>query len=415
MKNTKYLASSWTTGNKKHIPVTNELLLSTSKAWAYMFSEILHWYKWIHFLGGDFLPLVWSIHESCERYEVWDVSALILKSRKWLTSSRNSLWKSILLNSNWEKRRWIIFEKLNVDRENTIVWVTSWAYEILNYIQKLDQKKFKELVENMELIIWWWVDVAPFMYYFKEYDIKYIWVYNASEWYFWYQDIVNYDNSDWNAPYKLMTNHWVFYEFLVLNSDNFDVNWNVKVTARAKPIWWLTENDIWKNFALIITTNCWLVRYLIWDVINFVDKNYRFKIVWRTRQSINLKWEKLMETHVNAVIDRLFKEDKIKYYTIWPDSEDWSLKHERIIELSGDIWISKEAFAMKIDRYLQEINSDYKAKRENDMLLMFPLIHIVQEWTFYNWLKSKNKLGAQSKVPKLSSNRLILEEIYKFM
>ena len=89
--------------------------------------------------------------------------------------------------------------------------------------------------------------------------------------------------------------------------------------------------------------------------------------------------------------------------------------HEWVVELVDNIWFSESDLAEKIDEYLQEINPEYKAKRKNDMLLMMPLVHIVHEWTFYNWFKSKNRLWAQSKVPKLSSNRVVLEEVLKFM
>ena len=71
------------------------------------------------------------------------------------------------------------------------------------------------------------MNVAPYMHYFKQHNIKYMWAYNASEWYFGYQDIINYDNSDWDAPYRLLTNHGIFYEFLELSWDNFDDEWNV--------------------------------------------------------------------------------------------------------------------------------------------------------------------------------------------
>jgi hypothetical protein len=145
-----------------------------------------------------------------------------------------------------------------------------------------------------------------------------------------------------------------------------------------------------------------------------VDENLRFKIVWRTRQSINLKWEELMETHVNSVIERLSKDGiNVTYYTIWPDSENWPTGHEWVIELEKKSDLSDEDLTKKIDSYLQEINPDYKAKRKNDMLLKMPIIHFVKKWTFYNWMKSKNKLWSQIKVPKLSYKRVNLEEILK--
>ena len=411
-KISKFSASSWTTWNKKHISVTNEAMRSTTKVWAYMFAEILRWYKWIHFLRGEFFPLTWTIQEDNGSYKVWDVSALILLERKWATASRYSLPKSVLLNPSWEDKIKIVYEKMDENRENTMVGVTSRAYEILNYIENRDQKKFEKLVKNMELIIWWWVDVAPYMHYFKKHNIKYMWAYNASEGYFGYQDIINYDNSDGDAPYKLLTNHGIFYEFLELNWDNFDDEWNVKKSAKSKSIRGINQNDIWKKFALVITTNAWLIRYLIGDVISFVDEKLRFKIVWRTRQSINLKWEELMETHVNSVIEKLSKDGlNITYYTIWPDSEDWPTRHEWIIELEKKSDLSDDDLTEKIDSYLQEINPDYKAKRK--MLLKMPIIHIVKKWTFYDRLKSKNKLWSQVKVPKLSHKRVNLDEILK--
>lgn len=416
-KVSKFSASSWTTWNKKHIPVTKEALKSMSKAGCYMFAEILHGYKWVHFLRGRFFPLTWTIQESNDLYEVWDVSALILLERKWATASRYSLERSILLNPSWEEKIKIVYDKIDENKEHTMVWVTSWAYEILNYIENRDKKKFDKLVSNMELIIWWWVDVAPYMHYFKKHNIKYIWAYNASEGYFAYQDIISYDNWNWDAPYKLLTNHGVFYEFLEFNWNNFDDEWNVKKSAEAKPIWEIGKNDIWKKFALVITTNGWLVRYLIWDVISFVDDKLRFKIVGRTRQSLNLKGEELMETHVNSVIERLSKDDgvDIMYYTIWPDSEDWPTRHEWIVELDGELSLKEKELVNKMDLYLQEINPDYKAKRKGDMLLKEPIIHIVKKWTFYNWMKSNNKLWSQVKVAKLSHKRKIVEEILKIV
>ena len=411
-----FSASSWTTDTKKHIPVTKESMKSTTKVWTYMFADIVKWYKWLPFLRWKFFPLTWTIQQRIDDIKIWDVSALILLERKWITGSRNALSNDVLLNPSWEDKLKLVYDNLDVGNQITMVWVTSWAYEILNYFYDKDKKKFNELVSNMRLIIWWWVDVAPYMHYFKKYNIKYIWAYNASEWYFGYQDIVNYDNSNWDAPYKLLTNHWIFYEFLEFNSDNFDDEWNIKRDAKAKPIWKISKEDVWKNYALVITTNGWLLRYLIWDVISFIDDKLRFKIVWRTRQSINLKWEELMETHINKVIDKLSEEwINITYYTIWPDLDDWPTRHEWVIELADECKLSNEELTKKIDELLQKINPDYYAKRKNDMLLKLPIIHVVKKWTFYQWLKSNNRLWSQVKVPKLSSKRDKIEDILKLI
>jgi hypothetical protein len=240
-----FSASSWTTDTKKHIPVTKESMKSTTKVWMYMFADIVKWYKWLPFLRWKFFPLTWTIQQRIDDIKIWDVSALILLERKLITGSRNALSTDILLNPSWEDKLKIVYDNLDVSSQITMVWVTSWAYEILNYFYDKDKKKFNELVSNMRLIIWWWVDVAPYTHYFKKYNIKYIWAYNASEWYFGYQDIVNYDNSNWDAPYKLLTNHWIFYEFLEFNSDNFDDEWNIKRDAKAKPIWKISKEDVW--------------------------------------------------------------------------------------------------------------------------------------------------------------------------
>lgn len=244
-----------------------------------------------------------------------------------------------------------------------------------------------------------------------------MWVYNASEWYFWYQDIINYDNSNWDAPYKLLTNHWIFYEFLEFNSNNFDENWNCKKASEVKAIRDITKKDINKKFALIITTNSGLLRYMIWDVIQFVDENLRYKITGRTRQSLNLKWEELMETHIGAVIQELSNQDKINiiYYTIWPDQEENPTKHQRVVETDTEINVSEQELAQKIDKILQKINADYKTKRNNDILLKLPQITLVPQWSFYQRLKKSNRLWAQIKVPKLSSKRNYIKEVLRIV
>ena len=411
----KFSASSWTTDNKKHIPVSNESLESTSKAWIEMFAEYFTKNPDTKIFKWDFFPLAWSVQEHEKDITIADVSALLILDRGNLSKNKYVLDLFYLLHPEREIKRELALKRINPHKAITMMWVTSRAYEILNYIQKRDEKMFDTMIKNMEVIFGGGVDVAPYMQYFNKLNLKYMWVYNASEWYFGYQDIINYDNSQWKSPYKLLTNHGIFYEFIEFNNDNFDENGNCKKTAKAKAIRDITQEDINKRFALIITTNSWLIRYLIWDVIQFVDKDLRYKITGRTRQSLNLKWEELMETHISNVIQQLSQKENINivYYTIWPDQEKNPTKHERVVETDKEINISQEELSQKIDNILQTVNADYQAKRKNNILLELPKITLVAQWSFYLRLKKSNRLGAQIKVPKLSTKRNYIEEILK--
>ncbi len=411
----QFSASSGTTSNKKHIPVSSESLLSASKAGAYMFAEYSFKHPNTKIFKWEFFPLIWTIQYHDDKITIADISALLLLDRWRFAKKRYALDLFQLLHPEREIKREIALKHINPHKPITMMWVTSRAYEILNYIQKRDSKMFDIMIKNMEVIFGGGVDVAPYIQYLKKLNLNYMWVYNASEWYFWYQDIINYDNSDWKSPYKFLTNHWVFYEFLEFNSDNFDEDWNCKKISEAKAIRNITKEDINKKFALIITTNSGLVRYMIWDVIQFVDEKLRYKITGRTRQSLNLKWEELMETHIGAVIQELSNQHNINiiYYTIWPDQEENPTKHQRVVETDTEINISEQELAQKIDKILQKINADYEAKRNNDILLKLPQITLVSQWSFYQRLKKSNRLWAQIKVPKLSSKRNYIEEVLK--
>lgn len=416
-KTRRFSASSGTTSKKKHIPVTPEALASSRKAGLDMLAEYMHKYPESKILKGDFRPLVGSKQEELEDGSfVSDVSALLLIDRNSFSQQKYAFDLEILLNPNREEKRELFLQHINPHRPVTIMGVNSRAYELLEYIHQKDPGKYTTLTKNIELIIGGGVDVAPFMQYFKDVGSRYMWTYNASEGYFWYQDIINYDNNEGKAPYKLLTNHGIFYEFIPFDKNNFDENGYIKSTAKAKPLREINKTDIGKKYALVISTNAGLMRYSLGDVIEFVDDKQRFIIVWRTKQSLNLKGEELMETHVNTVLNILSKEEKIiiPYYTIGPDKEENPTCHEWIIEIQGNNTLNSKKeiyYTERIDELLQEINADYEAKRKWNILLKLPKIHFVPEWTFYNWLKYNKGIWGQIKVPKLSANRKIIEEI----
>jgi hypothetical protein len=427
----RFSASAWTTavdennGNKKIIPITHESMKSFTKAGQDMLSEYATKYPNTEMFKWQSLPLVWSIQElSKNGCMIWDISALTLLERSRIIKNKYAFNLDELLNKDRNHKRKIFGNKLNPNKNLVMIWVTSWANELLDYRENNYPKKYKKLLKNknLEVVIWWWVSVTPYIKKFNELWIKYIWNYNASEWIFGYQNITKYDNSQWDAAYKLLWNHWIFYEFIPFNNKNFDENWILKKNPQIKPLREITPDD-WK-LALIITTNAWLLRYLIWDVIEFVDEEFNFKIVWRTKQCLNLKWEELMETHINFVINKITQDNdtNIYNYTIWPDKIDNPTRHERIIETdintkNNNKDNNQTELTQKIDQLIQDINPDYKAKRTNDILLKLPKITYIDKSQdiFTKRLTSKWKLWGQNKIPKLSHNRKILNEILEII
>lgn len=428
----RFSSSAWTTAvdqnnwNKKIIPITHESMKSFTKAGQDMLAEYATKYPDTKIFKWQSLPLVWSIQElSKDAVMIWDISALTLLERSSIIKNKYAFNMNELLHKDRNHKRKVFGNKLNPNKNLVMIWVTSRANELLTYREHNYPKKYKKLLKNnnLEAVIGWWVSVNPYIKKFNKLGVKYIWNYNASEWIFGYQNITKYDNSDWDAAYKLLWNHGIFYEFIPFNNDNFDKNWKLKKNPEIKPLRKITSDD--KKLALVITTNSWLLRYLIWDVINFIDNNFNFKIVGRTKQCLNLKWEELMETHVNFVINQITLDNNISInnYTIWPDKIDDPTKHERIIETNLNNRIKNQTetgqyntqirLTQKIDQLLQDINPDYKAKRANDILLKLPKITYIDqsEDIFTKRLSSKSKLGWQNKIPKLSHNRKILDEI----
>jgi hypothetical protein len=283
-----------------------------------------------------------------------------------------------------------------------------------NYIQKYYPNERPQLQQNIQAIIRWWVSAKPFIQTFKQRGItRHIGVYNASEWFFGYQNIRDFDNNDGDAPYVLTTNHGIFYEFVAINNNNFDQNNQIRATAKAKRLQDINKSDIEnkQKFALIITSNTGLYRYMIGDVIRFVDHKWHFVIEWRTKQSLNLKGEELMIDHTESAVAKanLAYKTQISYYSIWPDHENNPSRHHRIIEgLDNKIATNRIQY---VDNKLQEYNADYKAKRANNILLKHPSYDIVPVGTFHTRLEQNKKLWWQSKIIKLSAETKTIQEL----
>ncbi len=227
----------------------------------------------------------------------------------------------------------------------------------------------------------------------------YLETYNASEGFFGIQDEVNADEM------LLMLDYGIYYEFLPIEyiEDENPVTFS------------LDQVELNKNYAIIISTNGGLWRYMIGDTIQFTSLSpYRIRITGRTKHFINAFGEEVIIDNAEQAICKACNATNavFKDYTACPIY----FKGE---EVGGHEWIIEfdqqpndfEKFIDVLDQTLREVNSDYDAKRFKDMALRRPKVHNAPNNTFYNWLKSKGKLGGQHKVPRLANDRKYVDEI----
>jgi hypothetical protein len=232
--------------------------------------------------------------------------------------------------------------------------------------------------------------------------INYLEMYNASEGFFAAQD----------TPYEdgmlLFTNHGIFYEFM-------------PVSEYGKPhpqTIGLSEVKLHQNYALIITTNGGLWRYLIGDTIQFTKlEPYKIKVTGRLKHYMNAFGEEIIVDNTDKAIALASEKTGavVNDYTAAPMyfSEDNNGAHEWLIEFDKHPE-NIQTFITELDSALKTVNSDYEAKRYKDIALRLPVVRVLSSGTFSNWLKGKGKLGGQHKVPRLSNDRNFVEEILSF-
>ena len=203
----------------------------------------------------------------------------------------------------------------------------------------------------------------------------------------------------------LMLDYGIFYEFIPM--DTFG-------TSKQKAIR-LADVEIGKNYAVVISTNSGLFRYLIGDTVRFTSLSpFRIKITGRTKHYINVFGEELMIENTDKAIAEACKatNTEVLDYTVAPIFMVGKEKgaHQWVIEFKKSPK-NIALFHTVLDNTLKELNSDYEAKRTNNMTLNPPVLNVAREKLFYDWLKKNDKLGGQNKIPRLSNDRTYLEEL----
>jgi hypothetical protein len=402
-----FAKSSGTTSDKsKYIPISNESLEECHfKGGKDMLSIYCNNFPETQLFTGKSLTLAGSLRtvQGLETAYDGDLSAVIVQNLPFLAELARTPNSEITLMEGWNEKIEKLAEATINENVTSLAGVPSWMLILLRYIlQKKHVKNIHEVWPNLEVYFHGGVNFNPYVNNFKSIipkDIFYLETYNASEGFFGIQDQIN------SKDFLLMLDYGIYYEFIPFVPNN---------TSSNKTIL-LQDVELHIDYAMVISTNGGLWRYQIGDTIQFTSLNpYRFKIVGRTKHFINAFGEELMiDNAEQALLIACEKTDAtIMEYTAAPiyfdDKESGS--HQWLVEFDkapNDI----QFFTELLDNALKNLNSDYEAKRYSDMLLKPPIIVEAQRGTFFNWLKSKNKLGGQFKVPRLSNERTIINEI----
>lgn len=403
-----FAKSSGTTNDKsKFIPVSNETLEDCHfRGGKDVIALYTRNYPDNGILKGKALTLGGShqINNFSNRSYYGDLSAILIENLPFWSTFIKTPTSRIALLPEWEEKLEKITRHTVEENVTSIAGVPSWTMVLIKYILDYTGKKnLTEVWPNLELFIHGGVSFAPyreqFMSVIPSGSMHYLETYNASEGFFGIQDNPLSDDM------LLMLDYGIFYEFIPLEY----------VNEPNPPVYTVRDVEMHRNYALVISTNSGLWRYLIGDTVFFTSLfPHKIKISGRTRHYINAFGEELMVENADKAIQIACSKTSARLYeyTAAPVYMNINSKgcHQWLIEFDkqpDDI----SAFARELDAALKSVNSDYEAKRYKDFALTMPVVHSLRKGTFYNWFQLKGKLGGQNKMPRLSNQRNYIEEL----
>ena len=408
---TWFAKSSGTTGDKsKFIPVSDESLKENHYRAS---KDVLSFYYAAHpnseLLTGKGLVIGGSHQINSVNAEVQygDLSAVILQNSPFWANWLRTPDLSIALMDEWESKLEKLAQTTIHENVTSMAGVPTWLIVLLKRVLEITGKStIKEVWPGLELYMHGGVSFVPYKQQFEKLigaPINYLEMYNASEGFFAAQDDVHEDGM------LLMCDHGIFYEFMPINEYG---------SEHPKTIQ-LDEVEIDKNYALIISTKGGLWRYLIGDTIQFTSlRPFRIKVSGRLKHYINAFGEEVIVDNTDKAIAMASEKTGaiVNDYKAAPVyfSDAANGAHEWLIEFEKDPHDLNQ-FIYELDASLKSSNSDYEAKRYHDIALGMPIVTSIRKNTFKDWLASKGKLGGQHKVPRLSNDRKLLEELKAFL
>jgi len=406
-----FAKSSGTTNDKsKFIPISKESLDDNHfKAGKDTLALYLRQFPQSGFLSGKCLVIGGSHQVNQLNAESFygDLSAVMLQNMPLAGQLVRTHDLSIALMNEWEQKIEMMAHTTIHENVTYIAGVPTWTIVLIKRLFEIaGTNDLHDIWPDLELYIHGGVSFKPYREQFRSFfpkgDIHYQETYNASEGFFAVQDDLSSEGM------LLLLNHGIYYEFMPME----------EYCKEHPATLSLKEVELNKNYALIISTNCGLWRYTLGDTIQFTSLNpYRIKVSGRLKHFINAFGEEVIVDNSDQAIAEACKQTGaiVNDYTAAPvymtGNENGA--HEWIIEFES-LPVPLEKFVALLDLSLQQINSDYEAKRHKDMALRMPIVHIMPRDGFRRWLKDKGKLGGQHKVPRLSNERNYLEEMLPY-
>ncbi len=401
-----FAKSSGTTSDKsKYIPISEESLNNCHFKGGKDVLTVYHSsFPCIDVLKGKSLVIGGSQQVNVLNDQVFcgDLSAVLMSNMPFWAGLLRTPDLSIALMSEWEEKLKRMAEATITENVTSIAGVPSWTLVLIKKIFEMTGKtNLMDVWPNLEVFIHGGVSFVPYREQYKKViqsdRMNYLETYNASEGFFSFQDDPKTDDM------LLMMDYGIFYEFIPM-----------EYVGQSHPkTLTLDEVEIGKNYAIVISTNGGLWRYVIGDTVVFTSKYpFKIKISGRTKHFINAFGEEVIIDNAEKALKTACEQTgaEIREFTAAPIymGENQKGGHQWLIEFAKPP-DNLQHFAEVLDTTLKSVNSDYEAKRYKNLSLDFPLVQAAHEGVFYQWLKERGKLGGQHKVPRLANHREYIE------
>jgi len=393
----------------KYIPTTMSALKDNHFAWwEEVLKQYIKTYPESNIFHGKNLSLGWWFFPNphAQKENIWYISSILQKHAPIRAKAKSAIPDTYIQINNREEKIYKIIQYSKSKHISTIWWLPNWILDFFEQACKYcNTKSIDAIRPSLECIFVWGTNYRPYKKQLEAICNKpiVIWeVYNASEWFIATQADIEQDDM------LLLAQHGIFFEYIdmeTLHTDN-------------QKIYTLAEVQINKNYALVITTLAWLYRYIIGDTVKFTSIDpYKIKITGRTKTYIAAFGENVLVEHSDAAILEACSKTKssITEYTVAPiffNDQKGMWTHERYIEFKQKPK-DMRAFTIELDNAMKIANNYYDRRRQNNTIIDMPIVKPLPKWTFHKRLKSKNKVGHQNKIPRLSNSRDFVEELQK--